>query len=1362
MGGRRYFAGRWARAAGWIIGIAALGSLGDPAQAAGERVALAGHRVNLAGQVAAYSNDTTPLTLTVTLRRDDEAGFQHYLHDVYDPASPMYRQFLSPVDLAARFGPSQETYDTVARFFAAQRFTALELSPNRLTLTLAAARADAEAALAVHIDDYAGAGRVFHANDRDPALPPEIAAHVQAIAGLSTFARPTPLTSNSPSPQYFQCPAGQTDRCDLYGPLCAIYSASRATGELLQKLEGTGKGIRDYAKAYTTHNENVQKYYEACLNNQFPADAGPLQQPMAADGSGVPWRDVDGSGQTIGLVEFDLYQTSDIAAFLQLIGSPATQIAHLSDVTLGAGASFGSSESEVVLDIDAVMGLAPGADVVVYNASFSGAGSSFQNLFNRMINDGVDIISNSWAYCEDQTSQADVDSIESILQAAAASGVSVYSGSGDSGSTCLDGAANTAAVPATSPHITAVGGTSLAAGAGGIYRGETWWDGSAGTPQTGQGGFGTSRFFARPDYQNGFTASAQRSVPDVAANADPNTGLIICQADAGGCPTPYLYGGTSLSTPVWAAFTALLNQARGSPLGFANASLYPLAAGEGFHTAASMGSDFAHVGLGSPNVSALNLLLQGLSAGTPSASVSEILATAPPVAPFTTNYGVPADGTSPGVIIVTLLDAEGNVVAGRTVSLTANAGNHATIAPPSAVSGSDGVVVFKVTDLVAEELTFTATDSTDGVILATTPSLPFIAPPAVSGSVSAFPLDQTADGLATSTVTVTLHDALGRGVAGKLVQLVQNGHALVLGDNPAATAANGEAIFSVSDQTTEVVTFSAIDVTDGDLPVPGTANVNFSNGVGCGAVTAPIAAPGFAISLYASGFPTQNGVDFGSITLGGCIGATGMAFDAAGRLFAADYVTGDIYAIPAGGGVADAATRITTTPIGPGITALAFSDGALYGSRIATSGDFTTGAVLKINTANGATTPIANNLTCPFSMNTDPLSGDLFISDGCFGAGSDNASIWRVADPGASSPTTSIYATSHASPNGSIGFAQDGTMYVVYAYNSVVANIDEISGTNQPQPATVTSLGIFSSFAVTAIGNAADGGAAGLIVGASGIGGFSNSVAVYDLTATSPVFSGGLLEETGAGAPRLIGPDGCIYLNVGVAVYRLGNEDGTCPLAAQLLPNPSIVMTPNNFGAAIGAQGTVQTFNITFPHSDPPVGTPVTVIVQGANSLQRVVNTGFGVGVGFSYVGAVAGEDDLVAYATLDGQLVSSNRVRATWTDGAHTSYLSLNGSDETGATGAQAQVQATLLDRSITPPAPIGGAAVDFTLGGGSCSATTDTTGVARCAITLASPTVTSLAANYAGDGAHLAASASIGFHVLTDRIFANGFDGP
>src|SRR5205085_415469 len=79
-------------------------------------------------------------------------------------------------------------------------------------------------------------------------------------------------------------------------------------------------------------------------------------------------------------------------------------------------------------------------------------------------------------------------------------------------------------------------------------------------PPTGQGGFGISRFFGRPAYQNGFTTSPMRSIPDMAVNADPANGIEICQADAGGCPTGASYGGTSLAAPVWAALVALLNQ----------------------------------------------------------------------------------------------------------------------------------------------------------------------------------------------------------------------------------------------------------------------------------------------------------------------------------------------------------------------------------------------------------------------------------------------------------------------------------------------------------------------------------------------------------------------------------------------------------------------------------------------------------------------------------------------------------------------------------------------------------------------------------------------------------------------------------
>src|SRR5262249_13171730 len=161
------------------------------------------------------------------------------------------------------------------------------------------------------------------------------------------------------------------------------------------------------------------------------------------------------------------------------------------------------------------------------------------------------------------------------------------------------------------------------------------------------------------------TSTTMRSVPDVAAPADPVNGLLICQADAGGCPTGGLFGGTSMAAPMWAAFTALLNQAHGSNFGFMNTHLYPLAGSTAFHSAVSMGSDFAHVGLGSPNLDAMSLALDGQVAGAVDANQSEVLPTTSRPDQFAAPPGVPADGTSAAVVVIRLRDANGNTVAGK-------------------------------------------------------------------------------------------------------------------------------------------------------------------------------------------------------------------------------------------------------------------------------------------------------------------------------------------------------------------------------------------------------------------------------------------------------------------------------------------------------------------------------------------------------------------------------------------------------------------------------------------------------------------------------------------------------------------------
>ena len=431
---------------------------------------------------------------------------------------------------------------------------------------------------------------------------------------------------------------------------------------------------------------------------------GATVKPSGIRASAIPDATPPGSGQTVGLVEFDTFQTSDVSDYLNLLtelisllGVPPGDIGNLNNlsvVPVDGGASPGPSQSEVLLDIDDVMTAAPGAKVAVYDAPFSGGGS-FQSVLNAMISGGVNVISNSWAYCEDQTTLADVQSIDSLMQKAAVAGITVLSGAGDSGSTCLDGSPNTVAVPADSPNLTAVGGSSLTVGPGLTYGNETWWNGANASPPSGQGGFGASKFFARPTYQNGLTGASMRSVPDVVTNADPEQGMLICQAANGGCPNGLVYGGTSMAAPTWASFVAVLNQRMGSNLGFLNPLIYPFANTPAFHNAASMGSDFSHVGLGSPSLGVLALDLSGQSAGPVSAANSVVNSYVALQSASPWLGGVPADGSTQASVKVELTDANDNNISGKTVGLTANSGSHAIISPASGVTDkTNGAAIF--------------------------------------------------------------------------------------------------------------------------------------------------------------------------------------------------------------------------------------------------------------------------------------------------------------------------------------------------------------------------------------------------------------------------------------------------------------------------------------------------------------------------------------------------------------------------------------------------------------------------------------------------------------------------------------------
>ncbi len=1339
--------------AGAIVGAALLMLPTESAVAANDgSVRLQGHVLPALGSATHVSfgspsksgNSGDTLSLTVVLRRDDEAGFQQYLRNVYDPHSPAFRQFLSQAEISERFGPSPADYEQVSSYLLSQGFEVAEGSDNRMTLVVHGTRTQAEQAFGVRIADYRSGTQTFYANDADPALPAAIAAKVQAITGLSNLATPHPAIRA------------------IRSAICALPAALNVYFQNeVNKLNGAGETIQQ-------QHERYLKKLELCI--EHVGDTHAQQVYFFTDPPPPAWQGADGTGQTVGLLEFDTFHLSDVADYINLIGLPANKINDVAQIHVngGSGSEPGAGVDEVLLDIGAVLAIAPGAHIAVYDGPFTGANTSFQAMFNAMVNDGVNIISNSWAYCEDQTSLADVQSIDTILQTAAASGISVFNGSGDTGSTCLDGGSNTIGVPADSPNATAVGGSTLDVMPGDIWGGETWWDGTNHTPPTGQGGFGISRFFARPAYQNGLVGANARSIPDVVANADPATGVVICNADEGGCPTGTLNGGTSYSAPEWASFTALLNQTQGSALGFLNPEIYPLAGPGAFHEPAAMHSDFAHVGLGSPKLALLHQQLTHQTTGPVDPNLSQVRVYDEEGFSFPPDFDFPmpafADGSTVTYVAVRLVDANANLQIGKTVSLSANAGSHATITPASDVTTSDnGAVVFQVTDLVAEPLTFTAHDVTDNVTLAETAQVNGMPPMAASGGIVAFTDAVVADGHSTDTITVTLQDSLGRPVPGRVVSLQQTGSSVISQPDPNYTDANGQIVFTVTDTVQETITYTATDVGDGDLPVPGSAIVTFSAGGGdnCGITSLDdpdvSAGDGYAMIPFATGFVPLD-TNYGGITEG-CRGASGIAFDAFGNLYVSDIHTGNVYKFPPTGGVAGPATVLPQTPVGPLLESLTFGlDGKLYGALGATTGNFFTGAVIEINPSTGALVrTVASSITCASFVVTDPISGDLFVDDSCSGGGSDNGSIWRISNPGGATPTTTVYATTPG-VNGGMSFGPGGTLYLLDYLESGVASV---TGTASANPGQVTVLqGIVNGdLGIVASGAPANGDAQTLTLAASpGSDGFPQGIRSYDIT-VSPAVATSLAVQHGYANVQILGPDQCMYVSMAVAVYKITNADGSCPLRSG---QPLLALTPATVSPD-PAQGGQQTFTATLHNITLSEGTPVHFQVTGANPQVVVGATDANGSATFVETGVDAGQDTITAFVDVGDSTLTSDPATVTWSSGPHTSFLSLNDCPTTAMAGRAVTLNANLTDASVAPPVPIVGASVQFDVDNQSCFGTTASNGTASCTLTVPDVGAFTLTVFYSGSGSNRPATATELFTTtaFSDRIFADGFDG-
>ncbi|MGD0412956.1 MAG: choice-of-anchor tandem repeat GloVer-containing protein, partial [Verrucomicrobiota bacterium] len=446
------------------------------------------------------------LQLAIGLPLRNKAELTNLLQAIYNPASPDYRHYLTPAQFAERFGPTEQDYRAVTEFAVANGLKVAATHPNRTLLDVAGTVSSIEKALHVTMRTYAHPRekREFYAPDAEPSL--DLAAPVLHISGLDNYLLPHPMNLRK-----------------LPG------------GGAMGLLPATGSGPGG-----------------AYMGNDFRA-------------AYVPGLALTGTGQSVGLLEFDGYYPSDITNYAGLAGLPAVP---LKNVLLdGFNGVPGGGNIEVALDIDMAVCMAPGlSSVIVYE------GEEPDDVLNRMATDDLaNQLSASWTYPIDAET-------EQIFQQFGAQGQSFFNAAGDG-----DAYVGPVSPPSDDPNLTSVGGTTLTtSGPGGAWVSETvWnWDVEFGADYDGEGtGGGISATYPIPFWQTNLSmatnqgSTAYRNVPDVAMVAD-NVFLVADDGLTGEV------GGTSCATPLWAAFTALVNeQAAASgrpPLGFLNPAVYAL------------------------------------------------------------------------------------------------------------------------------------------------------------------------------------------------------------------------------------------------------------------------------------------------------------------------------------------------------------------------------------------------------------------------------------------------------------------------------------------------------------------------------------------------------------------------------------------------------------------------------------------------------------------------------------------------------------------------------------------------------------------------------------------------------------------
>jgi subtilase family serine protease len=477
------------------------------------------------------------------------------------PGTASYRHFLTAAQYKAQYAPTAAGVSSVEKFLRDSGLKVGSVGADNRYVTFSGTVRAAEKAFGTSLHRYTHNGQTVQAPSAALSVPASLASTVLTVDGLDTTRTAAKIAAAPPAGFRNARP-------------CSIYF-----GQIQAKNQA------DNTTPLPAFNGQTLPY----------APCGYTGPQLRAAYEGAAGNKLDGSGVTVAIT--DAYAAPTIAKdaekYAETNGDGAYAPGQLTQTVASSfneqAACQGASGwyGEETLDVEAVHAMAPGANIHYYGAQNCEDGL-LDALAQAVVDDDAQLITNSWGDPAEAETADTIQAYEAVFLQGAMQGQSFMFSSGDNGDELANTGIKQADYPTSDPYVTSVGGTSTEINANAKLAKQTGW-GTVSYSLSANGkkwnnpaflygsGGGASSLFNKPAYQAGISSSPYREVPDVAMDADPNTGMLVGETQTfpdGKYYDQYRIGGTSLASPLFAGLTALTLQNAGGGLGLLNPTIY--------------------------------------------------------------------------------------------------------------------------------------------------------------------------------------------------------------------------------------------------------------------------------------------------------------------------------------------------------------------------------------------------------------------------------------------------------------------------------------------------------------------------------------------------------------------------------------------------------------------------------------------------------------------------------------------------------------------------------------------------------------------------------------------------------------------